>query len=153
MCSNYCCDKNYLYSKLFVPFDLSLKTDWIAGYVIWKISGRLATAVLYYILWFYNCLAVCGDVNCVISMWIVENCNVSYYAVPRMQSKVFPVQAVEALRVARSWGSHIFRHSAHRWRQGCQLHSPAAFYPQEDSWYTFRLEPESTPGPYCGWKD
>jgi hypothetical protein len=25
------------------------------------------------------------------------------------------IQAVEALRVARGWGSHIFRHSAHRW--------------------------------------
>jgi hypothetical protein len=31
-------------------------------------------------------------------------------------SKVLPVQAAEALRVARDWGSHIFRHSAHRWR-------------------------------------
>jgi hypothetical protein len=33
-------------------------------------------------------------------------------------SKVIPVQAVEALTVARRWGAHIFRHSAHRWRQG-----------------------------------
>jgi hypothetical protein len=40
-----------------------------------------------------------------------------------------PVQAAEALRVARVWGSHIFRHSAHRWRQGCQPYAPAAFYP------------------------
>jgi hypothetical protein len=24
---------------------------------------------------------------------------------------------------------------------------------QEDSWYSFLLEAESTPGPYCGWKD
>jgi hypothetical protein len=29
----------------------------------------------------------------------------------------------------------------------------AALYPQEDSWYSFLLEAESTPGPYCGWKD
>jgi hypothetical protein len=36
---------------------------------------------------------------------------------------------VEALRVARSWGSHIFRHSAHIWWQGCQPYTPAAFYP------------------------
>jgi hypothetical protein len=27
--------------------------------------------------------------------------------------KVILVKAVEALRVARGWGSHIFRHSAH----------------------------------------
>jgi hypothetical protein len=62
------------------------------------------------------------------------------------KGKVIPVQAVEALRVARGWGSHIFRHSAHRWRQGCQSYAPAAFYPQEDSWYSFLLEAESTPG-------
>jgi hypothetical protein len=38
----------------------------------------------------------------------------------KVKGKVFPVQAVEALRLARGWGSHIFRHSSHRWRQGCQ---------------------------------
>jgi hypothetical protein len=27
------------------------------------------------------------------------------------------------------------------------------FTPQEDSWYTFLLEAESTPGPQCGWND
>jgi hypothetical protein len=31
-----------------------------------------------------------------------------------------PVQAVESLRVVRSWGSHIFKHSAHRGRQVCR---------------------------------
>jgi hypothetical protein len=60
---------------------------------------------------------------------------------------------VEALRVARGWGSHIFRHSAHRWGQGCQPYAPSAFYLQKDSWYSFLLEAESTPRPYCGWKD
>jgi hypothetical protein len=29
----------------------------------------------------------------------------------------------------------------------CQPYSPAALYPQEDSWYSFLLEAESTPGP------
>jgi hypothetical protein len=37
------------------------------------------------------------------------------------------------------------RQSAHRWRWGCQPHAPAALYPQEDSWYSFLLEAESTP--------
>jgi hypothetical protein len=36
------------------------------------------------------------------------------------------------------------RHSAHRWRQGCQSYAPVAFYPQEDSWYLF---------PIRGWVD
>jgi hypothetical protein len=27
------------------------------------------------------------------------------------------------------------------------------FTSQEDSWYSFQFEAESTPGPYCGWKD
>jgi hypothetical protein len=31
---------------------------------------------------------------------------------------------------------------------------PVALYPpQEDSWYSFLLEAESTPGPLCDWKD
>jgi hypothetical protein len=34
--------------------------------------------------------------------------------------KAIPVQALEALRVARDRGSHIFRYSAHRCRQRCQ---------------------------------
>jgi hypothetical protein len=39
------------------------------------------------------------------------------------------------------------RQSAHRWRWGCQPHAPATLYSQEDSWYSFLLEAESTPGP------
>jgi hypothetical protein len=27
------------------------------------------------------------------------------------------------------------------------------FTPQEGSWYSFLLEADSTPGPWCGWKD
>jgi hypothetical protein len=60
--------------------------------------------------------------------------------------KVFPVQAVEVPRVERGWGSNIFRHSANIWRKGGQVYAQAAFYPQEDSWYSFLLEAESTPG-------
>jgi hypothetical protein len=36
---------------------------------------------------------------------------------------------VEALRVARGWGSHIVRHSAERWRQGCQALRAGRFLP------------------------
>jgi hypothetical protein len=36
---------------------------------------------------------------------------------PMDKGKVISVQAVEAHRIARGWGSHIFRHSAHRWRE------------------------------------
>jgi hypothetical protein len=39
------------------------------------------------------------------------------------------------------------RHSSHRWRWGCQPYAQAALYPQEDSWYSFMLEAESTSGP------
>jgi hypothetical protein len=38
------------------------------------------------------------------------------------------------------------RQSAHTWRWGCQLYSPVALYPQEDFWYSFLLEAESSPG-------
>jgi hypothetical protein len=40
----------------------------------------------------------------------------------------------------------FYRQSAHRWRWSCQPYAPAALYPQEDSWYSFLLEAESTPG-------
>jgi hypothetical protein len=46
-------------------------------------------------------------------------------------------------------GSHIlFRQSAHRWRRGSQPYAPAELYLflPEDSWYSFLLEAESTPG-------
>jgi hypothetical protein len=56
-----------------------------------------------------------------------------------IKGKVIIVQAVEALRVARGWDSHF--------SDICQPYAPAAFYPQQDSWYSFLLEPESTPGP------
>jgi hypothetical protein len=38
------------------------------------------------------------------------------------------------------------RQSAHKWRWG-QPYAPAVLYHQEDSWYLFLLEAESTPGP------
>jgi hypothetical protein len=39
------------------------------------------------------------------------------------------------------------RHLAHRWQWGCQPYAPAALYLQEDFWYSFLLDAESTPGP------
>jgi hypothetical protein len=42
-------------------------------------------------------------------------------------------------------GPTFSRQSAHRWRWGCQPYAPAALYPQEDSWYSFLLQAESTP--------
>jgi hypothetical protein len=47
----------------------------------------------------------------------------------------------------------LLRHTANRWRKGCQPYAPAALYPQvslfffKDSWYSFLVEAESTPGP------
>jgi hypothetical protein len=38
------------------------------------------------------------------------------------------------------------RQPAHRWRWGRQTYAPAALYAQEDSWYSFLLEAESTRG-------
>jgi hypothetical protein len=39
-----------------------------------------------------------------------------------------------------------------RW-QGCQPYAPAAFTHMKYSRYSFLLEAESTPGPYCGRKE
>jgi hypothetical protein len=40
----------------------------------------------------------------------------------------------------------ISRQSVHRWRWGCQPYAPATLCSQEDSWYSFLLEAESTQG-------
>jgi hypothetical protein len=53
---------------------------------------------------------------------------------------------VEAHRVARSWSSYLSRQSTHRRWWDYQPYAPAALYSQEDSWYSFLLEAESTPG-------
>jgi hypothetical protein len=37
------------------------------------------------------------------------------------------------------------RQSAHRWWWGCQPYALAAFYPQEDSWYSFLLKSDPIP--------
>ena len=39
-----------------------------------------------------------------------------------------------------------------RW-SGCQPYAPAAFTPRKYTCYSFLLEAESTPGPYCDRKD
>jgi len=36
---------------------------------------------------------------------------------------------------------------------GCHPYAPAAFTPKKCSWYSFLLEAESTPGPWCDRKD
>jgi hypothetical protein len=71
----------------------------------------------------------------------------------KVKGKVILVQVVEALRVARGRGYHIFRH---RLTDGDKVVSPTRrplFTAQEDSWYSFLLEAESIPVPRCGWKD
>jgi hypothetical protein len=64
----------------------------------------------------------------------------------RVKGKVIPVQASETLRVASDWGSLFFKQSAHIWQEGCQPYTLAAFYAQEDSWYSYLLEAQVNPG-------
>jgi hypothetical protein len=56
---------------------------------------------------------------------------------------------MEIHRVVRRRGSHIFLEN--RFADGGEdvslTRRPTALYPQEDSWCSFLLEAESTPGP------
>jgi hypothetical protein len=58
---------------------------------------------------------------------------------------IYPlVQAVEALTVARL---PYFEICGSQMAARLSALRTARFYPQEDSWYSFLLEAESTPGP------
>jgi len=56
----------------------------------------------------------------------------------------------QSLRVPEGQGSQISRQLAH---EGGKAYVPAAFTPRKYSSYSFLLETESTPGPWCGRKD
>ena len=58
----------------------------------------------------------------------------------------------QAQRVPRSYDSQISL-LRHRMVVGCQPYSPATFSPRKYSWYSYLLEAESTPEPYCDRKD
>jgi hypothetical protein len=59
----------------------------------------------------------------------------------------------QALRASGGRGSQVFRQSAH---EGGKIFSPMhrpPLPPRKDSWYSFLLEAESTPGPQCDRND
>jgi hypothetical protein len=59
----------------------------------------------------------------------------------------------QALRVPGGWGSQIYKQSEHL---GGKVVSPThrpPLPPRKYSWYSFLLEADSTPGPYCDRKD
>ena len=68
----------------------------------------------------------------------------------RTKGKAIPLQAWGGPEGSRGWRSKNSRQSAH---DSGKPYAPAAFTPRKYSRYSFLLEAESTPGPYCGRKD
>jgi hypothetical protein len=77
--------------------------------------------------------------------WIIS----IFYAVA---IKAVPYRPRVAQRVPGSYGSQI-SWQRHRMVVSCQPYAPAAFIPRKFYWYSFLLEAESNPGPWCDRKD
>jgi hypothetical protein len=59
----------------------------------------------------------------------------------------------QAPRVLGGWGSQISRQSAHEGGKVVSCTHWLLLPPRKYFWYSFLLEAESTPGPWCVWKD
>jgi hypothetical protein len=86
-------------------------------------------------------------------MDIVRKLNISEIYIYKVKVKISLLQAMEAHRRLREVKvPTLLRQTVNRWWQSCQPYAPAALLPQgsfifKDSWYSFLLEAESTPGP------
>jgi hypothetical protein len=70
-----------------------------------------------------------------------------------VKGKAIPLQPRQALRVPGRRGSQVFRQSAHECGKVVSPTHRQPLPPRKDSWYSFLLEAESTPGPYCDRND
>jgi hypothetical protein len=73
--------------------------------------------------------------------------------IPLLLFFLSPIQPRKALRAPGGRGSQVFRQSAHEdGKVVSRTHRPP-LPPKKDSWYSFLLEAESTPGPQCDRND
>jgi hypothetical protein len=95
-----------------------------------------------------------SDIRKIWHFWIPNNCH-CVHSVEKTFKSVKNITEEKSYPCNRPWrplalwdveAPTFSRHSAHRWRWGCQPYAPAALCPQEDSWHLFLLEAESTPG-------
>jgi hypothetical protein len=85
--------------------------------------------------------------DCLLYLYLTDAVTISKGEVIPVTGRGSP-QGCETSRLP-----HFPRQSAHKWRWVCQPYATVALQPQEDSWYSFLLEAESTPGSQCGWKN
>jgi hypothetical protein len=122
---------------------------WSTWYLHLKGSSRLLKNVGTYLSNFSDTSHNTTICHVSITQQSIKNCAVTGFWNIKIKVKLSLKQAVEVHRVVNVKAPTFCRQMPHRRQWRCQFYVPAtlALYPEEDPWYSFLLEAQSTPRP------